>query len=58
MKAYMKEYNKLSDAEKVRRLELIAMNYAAWLNLDNWQESPFLDVTVHWDEFKEALETK
>lgn len=50
---YMKQYNELSDKEKIKRLEIVAQAYAGWLSVSNYKESPFLDCTKYWDEFKE-----
>ena len=46
------EYDKLSDAEKVERLEKCAYNYLGWLGADVLGYKQ--DCTIYWEDVKKA----
>ena len=48
---YRKEYDALTDEEKVKRLEVLCQHYCAWLNTE--QPNYVLDCTKFWPEFEE-----
>jgi hypothetical protein len=50
-----KEYNSLSDKEKIKRLEIVAQMYASWLDVENPSLSVLKDCTEHWFEMEAAF---
>lgn len=50
-----KEYNSLTDQEKIKRLEVVAQMYAGWLGVENSPLSVMKDCTYHWIEMETAF---